>query len=134
MSSTYVYWISTALLSLLYLSSAALYVAKPAFVRQAQADLGYQVAHLVPFLVVVKVLGPAAILSRVSLLLSDLAYAGMFFHLLLSAMAHLGVRKPTGAIPAIVGLALLAASFTAQNAARDGISPHAPAQAAHTKG
>ncbi|WP_218017571.1 DoxX family protein [Sphingomonas pituitosa] len=122
------------MLSLLYLSSAALYVAKPAFARQAQADLGYQVPHLVQFLVVVKLLAPAAILSRVSLPLSDLAYAGMFFHLLLSAMAHLGVRKPQGAIPAIVGLALLAASFMTQNAVRDGISPYSPASAAHAKG
>lgn len=137
MPASYVYWISTALLSLLYLSSAALYVSKPAFVRQAQADLGYHAAHLVPFMVVVKILGPAAILSRVSVPLSDLAYAGILYHLLLSGMAHLGVRKPKGAIPAIIGLALLAASFTTQNAAREAASPYAPQSGAHhliTKG
>lgn len=124
-------------MSLLYLSSAVLYLSKPAFVRQAQGDLGYHAAHLVPFMVVVKILAPAAILSRVSLPLSDLAYAGIFYHLLLSGMAHLGVRKPRGAIPAIIGLVLLTASFATQNTAREGASPYAPQPGAHhltTKG
>lgn len=129
MAATYTYWISTALLSLLYLSSAALYVAKPAFVRQAQADLGYQAAHLVPVMIVVKVLGPLAILTRVSVPLSDLAYAGILYHLILSGIAHLGVRSVKGAIPAVVGLVLLAASFLMQNDARPMPSPYAPGEA-----
>jgi len=131
MAETYTYWISTALLSLLYLSSAFLYVTRRDFVRQAQADLGYEAAHLVTFMIVVKILGPIAILSRVSVPLSDLAYAGIFYHLLLSGMAHLGVRKPRGALPAAIGLALLAASFATQNAARETPSPYAPAAAEH---
>lgn len=80
---------------------------------------------------VVKVLGPLAILSRVSVPLSDLAYAGILFHLLLSGSAHLGVRKPRGIVPALVGLVLLVASFATQNGAREGPSPYAPAFAAH---
>ncbi|OCJ70550.1 hypothetical protein A6U96_05565 [Agrobacterium tumefaciens] len=120
------YWISTVLLSLLYLSSAFLYLTKGAWVRQTLAELNYPAPYLVPLMIVVKVLGPAAILSRVSLPLSDLAYAGIFFHLLLSGSAHLGVRKPKGAVPALIGLALLTASFTTQNAARDVPSPYAP--------
>ena len=131
MAATYTYWISTTLLSLLYLSSALLYVTKRDFVRKAQADLGYHAAHLAPFMIVVKILGPIAILSRISVPLSDLAYAGIFYHLLLSAMAHLGVRKPKGALPAAIGLALLAASFATQNAARETPSPYAAATAAH---
>jgi hypothetical protein len=71
----------------------------------------------------VKILGVAAILSRASVALSDLAYAGMLYHLMLSGLAHLGVRKPGGALPAAVGLALLAASFVTQNAAREIPSP-----------
>lgn len=122
----YTYWISTALLSLIYLSSAALYILKKDFVVKAQADLGYHVPHLVPLLIVVKILGPLAILSRVSLPLSDLAYVGMFYHLILSALAHLGVRSVKGALPAIFGLVLLAASFATQNTAHDVPSPYAP--------
>lgn len=126
MTSITIYWISTALLSLLYLSSALLYVTKATWVRQTLAELNYPAPYLVPLMVLVKVLGPAAILSRVSVPLSDLAYAGIFFHLLLSGSAHLGVYKPKGALPALIGLAPLAASFITQNAARDLPSPYAP--------
>lgn len=126
MAEIYTYWISTALLSLLYLSSAYIYLTKRDFVRKAQSDLGYSAAHLVPLMIVVKILGPIAVLSRVSVALSDLAYAGIFYHLILSGMAHLGVRSPKGAIPAAVGLLLLAASFATQNAAREPSSPYAP--------
>jgi hypothetical protein len=51
----------------------------------------------------------------------------MFYHLLLSASAHLGVHKPKGAIPAAVGLILLTASFMTQNAVREFPSPNVPA-------
>lgn len=125
MTVIFTYWISTILLSLLYLSSAFLYVTKGAWIRQTLAELNYPAPYLVPLMVMVKVLGPVAILTRVSVPLSDLAYAGIFFHLLLSGSAHLGVRKPKGAVPALIGLALLAASFTTQNAARDVSSPYA---------
>lgn len=128
MTANYIYWISTVLLSLLYLASAMTYVTKGDWVRRILAELGYP-AYLVPVMVAVKVLGVAAILSRVSVALSDLAYAGMFYHLLLSALAHLGVRKPRGALPAAVGLALLAVSFVTQNVAREVPSPYAQAAA-----
>ena len=103
-----------------------MYATKGDWVRQVLADLGYP-AYLVPVMIAVKVLGVAAILSRVNVALSDLAYAGIFYHLLLSGLAHLGVRKPGGALPAAVGLALLAASFVTQNAAREMPSPYVQA-------
>ncbi|MCC8537043.1 DoxX family protein [Xanthomonas axonopodis pv. poinsettiicola] len=127
----YVYWISTALLCLLYLSSAALYLAKRDLVRKTLADLGYCSPLLLPFMIAIKLLGPLTILSRFHLLLSELAYAGMLYHLLLSGMAHLGVRKPKGAIPAALGLVLLVASFTTQNAARQPASPYDAIVAPH---
>ncbi len=127
MATAYLYWISTALLSLLYFASASMYVAKGDFVRRAQADLGYSAPLLVPFMIVVKFFGPLAILWHFNVALSDLAYAGIFFHLILSGMAHLGVRKPKGAIPAALGLIFLVTSFTTQNAARELQSPYAPA-------
>lgn len=125
MTEYYTYWISTALLCLLYLTSAFMYATKADWIRRALADLGYNAAYLVPFMIVVKVLGPFAILSRISVPLSDLAYAGIFYHLLLSGLAHLCVRKPAGALPAALGLALLAISFVTQNDARDVPSPYA---------
>lgn len=130
MFQLYAYWISTALLCLLYMASAATYVVKTNWVRQALNDLGYP-GYLIPILTTVKILAVAAIVSRISVALSDLAYAGMFYHLLLSASAHLNARKPGGALPAAVGLVLLIASFMTQNAARELASPYAPAAVEH---
>ena len=127
MITTYIYWISTALLSVLYVSSAFLYLSKASFVRNAQAELGFSAGFLVPFMVLIKLLAPVVILSRFNVALSDLAYAGTLYHLVLSGLAHLGVGKPKGAIPAALGLALLAASFATQNVAREMPSPYAPA-------
>jgi len=126
MIENYIYWISTALLSLLYFASALMYIAKGDFVRNAQAELGYSASHLVPLMIVVKILGPVAILWRFNVAISDLAYAGMLYHLLLSASAHLGVHKTKGSIPAAVGIILLATSFVTQNVAREYPSPYAP--------
>lgn len=126
MAAIYTYWISTALLCLLYLTSAYMYVAKGDWVRQTLGEVGYP-AYLVPFMIVVKVLGPTAILLRFSVALSDLAYAGIFYHLLLAGLAHVAARKPGGALPAVIGLALLAASFVTQNAAREVPSPYVQA-------
>lgn len=125
MAATYIYWISTALLSMLYLVSAYFYTTKGEWVRTALADLGYP-AYLVPIMIFVKTLGPIAILLRLNVALSDLAYAGIFYHLLLSGLAHIGVRKLKDAIPAVIGLILLIASFSTQNFAREIPSPYAP--------
>ncbi|WP_321923676.1 DoxX family protein [Burkholderia sp. BCC1998] len=123
MAENYAYWISTALLSLLYLASATLYIVKRDSVRATLVGFGYP-AYLVPLLTVAKIAAVAAILTRVGVALSDLAYAGIFYHLLLSALAHLGVRQPRGALPAAVALVCLVVSFTTQNAARDVPSPY----------
>jgi hypothetical protein len=124
MSEIYTYWISTGVLCLIYTLSAILYVARPGWVRETIVGLGYP-AYLRAILIGTKLLAVAAILSRANVALSDLAYAGVFYHLLLSALAHIGVRKSKDAIPAAVGLVLLVASFTTQNAAREMPSPYA---------
>ena len=124
MARKYAYWISTALISLLYLASATIYLTQGDTVRQALGGLGYP-AYLMPVLIVVKILGVAAILSRVSVALSDLAYAGMFYHLLLAFSAHLNAGDG-GFAPALIGLGLLIVSFFTQNAARAMPSPYAP--------
>ncbi|GLQ87210.1 DoxX family protein [Dyella flagellata] len=130
MAATYAYWIATALLSLLYLTSATMYIAKREWVRQNLAGLGYP-GYLVPVLIAVKIFAVVAILSRISVPLSDLAYAGIFYHLLLALLAHLGVRKPSEAIPAVVGLVLLTVSFATQNVARATPSPYEVIAAIH---
>lgn len=130
MFEVYSYWVGTLLLCALYLGSAGTYILRGSWVRQALSDLGYP-AYLVRVLTVVKLLAVITILWRPYGFLTDLTYAGMFFHLLLSAMAHLGVLKPSGAIPAAVGLVMLSVSFVTQNVARDLPSPYGPIQSSH---
>ncbi len=123
MTANNVYWISSALLALIYLTSATLYLVKTDWVRKQLAELGYP-GYLVPLLIAVKILAVTVVLWRVSIPLSDLAYAGMFFHLLLAGLAHIGVRKSKEALPAAIGLVLLIISFATQNAAREIPSPY----------
>lgn len=64
-------------------------------------------------------------MTRRSVWLSDLAYAGMFFHLLLATSAHLNAGD-TGFILALVALALLFASFLSENLGLSMASPNVP--------
>lgn len=118
------YWISTGLLCLMYGLGAVTYILQRPMVEAGFGDFGYP-AYLVTVLIVAKIAAPLAILSRVSVRLSDLAYAGMLFHLLLALSAHLSVGDG-GFVPAIVGLALLATSFLTQNHGRKVASPNVP--------
>ncbi len=119
----YVYWIATALVCLGYLGGAALYTFNHAMVADMFPKLGYPV-YLTYLLPIVKVLGPVAILSRYSLALSDLAYAGMFFQLPLAFSAHITSGQP-GWQPAVIMFVALLVSFFTQNAARKTPSPYA---------
>jgi hypothetical protein len=121
------YWTSTGLVSLLYIASATMYLTMGDQVRQALVGLGYP-AYLREVLLAVKILGVVAILSRVSVRLSDLAYAGMFYHLLLACSAHIDAGDG-GFIPALLGLMALIVSFLTQNAARAERSPYPPVPA-----
>jgi hypothetical protein len=124
----YAYWISTALVTLLYTMSVFVYATQGDHVRELLGALGYP-GYLVPILIIVKSLGIIAILSRVNVFLSDLAYAGMFFHLLLAFSAHLNTAEYAGSLPSVVGLIAVATSFVTQNTARAKKSPHGPAAA-----
>ena len=126
MAYVVIYWVSTALLTFVYFSSALLYITKRDVARQGQAGLGYNAENLIDFMIVIKIVGPLVILTRFNIGLSDLAYAGIFYHLVLSLLAHLGVRQPKGGIPAMVSLVFLFGSFLTQNAARIVQSPYAP--------
>lgn len=118
-----VYWVATGLVALMYLGGAAFYLTQGEMVRGMYAGLGYP-AYLVSVLIVVKILGVAALLVRRPVWLSDLAYAGMFFHLLLAISAHVNAGDG-GFAPASVGLIALLVSFFTQNGVRAGASPYA---------
>lgn len=128
MTRKYAYWISTTLLCLLYLVSITMYLTMGEKVRQLLAALGYP-TYLREILITAKILGVVAIVSRGSVALSDLAYAGMFFHLLLALSAHVHAGEG-GFVPAVVGLIALIVSFYTQNAARAKQSPYLSLSAA----
>lgn len=117
------YWGSTGVLCLMYIAGALMYLAQRGTVSEAFVALGYP-TYLISVLIVVKILGAVAILSRKWIALSDLAYAGMFYHLLLAFSAHLNAGDG-GFVPALIGLVALLVSFFTQNAVRTGVSPHA---------
>ena len=119
-----IYWVSTGLLCLMYLAGAAMYLTQREMIEQGFQMFGFP-AYLVTVLIVVKIAAPLAILSRVSVPLSDLAYAGVLYHLLLALSAHLNAGDG-GFGPAILGLAMLVASFLTQNLARRVPSPNVP--------
>ncbi|MBK1795478.1 DoxX family protein [Devosia sp. WQ 349] len=122
MNLKWVYWGATVLLALMYVAGGVMYLTNIPLVQGTFAQLGYP-AYLVPILAVVKLAAAVTIVWRFSVALTDLAYAGMLFHLLLALAAHLGVGDMAFA-PAIVGLVLLVASFLTQNAARKKPSPY----------
>ncbi len=110
------YWIATGLLSLVYIGGGIFYLTSPEMVQGMYAALGYP-AYLILPLAIAKLAGAAAILSRVNVRLSDLAYAGMFFHLILAISAHINAADG-GFVPALVALIALIVSFQLQNVAR----------------
>jgi hypothetical protein len=123
MNIKWVYWIATGLLSLMYVGGGLMYLTNIPMVQGMFGNFGYP-AYIVPILGVVKLLAAATILSRFSVALSDLAYAGMLFHLVLAAGAHIGIADWAGLPPSLVGLALLAVSFLTQNRVRRKPSPY----------
>jgi hypothetical protein len=124
MTGKIVYWGSTALLCLIYMGGAFAYVTQRPMVEAGFSHFGYP-AYLVTVLIVVKIAAPLAILTRISVRLSDLAYAGILFHLLLAVSAHLSAGDD-GFIPALVALVSMIISFLTQNAARKVASPNVP--------
>lgn len=116
------YWISTGLVCTLYLVSVVLYIMDLPAAEAQYMSLEYP-AYLAMVMVAAKLAAVVAIVTRVSVALSDLAYAGALFHLMLAASAHLNVgdgQWPT----AVIAIGLLIISFVTQNRARRKPSPY----------
>lgn len=122
MKLKWTYWATTGLLALIYLAGGAYYLSDISGVQRIFPTLGYP-PYLVPILAVLKPLAAVTILWRPKVALSDLAYAGMFYHLLLAISAHINAGDG-GFAPAAVGLVALIVSFLTQNAARAKPSPY----------
>ncbi len=110
------YWPATALLCLMMLASAGMYVFAHEQVSETFVRLGYPVYIIYP-LAAAKVLGVAAILTRRSPALTEWAYAGFFFDFVLAGSAHMAVGDGEAA-PALVATVLLLTSYLSGRTAR----------------
>lgn len=81
------YWTSTVLLCLLMAYSASMYFTNTEMVKGFFENLNYPTYIVIP-LAILKVLGVAMILWRKSSWLTEWAYAGFFFDLILATAAH----------------------------------------------
>ncbi|MEM6318568.1 MAG: DoxX family protein [Bacteroidota bacterium] len=106
---TWIYRISTGLLSALMLMSAGMYFFNHAEVSQSFNNLGYP-AYIIYPLAIAKILGLVAIWTNQSESLKEWAYAGFFFDFVLAFSAHLMVGDGEYA-PAIVATVLLFTSY-----------------------
>ena len=116
------YWISTGLICALYLFSTVTYLMDLPAAQAQYMSLEYP-GYLALVMAVAKLAAEVAILTRVSAALSDLAYAGTLFHLMLAASAHLNVGDGQWP-PAVAAIVLLMISFVTQNGARRKASPY----------
>ena len=104
-----IYWAATGILSLMMFASAGMYLFNNTQVSELFVALGYP-AYLVVPLAVLKIFGVAAILTKGSKILKDLAYAGFMYDFLLAASAHVNAGDGEF-LPALAALVLLGVSF-----------------------
>ncbi|WP_405605461.1 DoxX family protein [Polaribacter sp. Asnod1-A03] len=104
-----IYYISTALLSVIMLFSAGMYLFNYETVSGFFTNLGYPTYIIYP-LAIAKILGLIAIWFINSKSLKEWAYAGFFFDFVLAFFAHYMV-KDGGYMSALVAIILLAISY-----------------------
>jgi uncharacterized membrane protein YphA (DoxX/SURF4 family) len=91
------YWVTTALTAFVFLSGGATDLARPDFLMEGMAKVGYP-PYFVLILGVWKVLGGIVVLTPGTPRLKEWAYAGMIFDLTGAAASHAAVGDPVGKI------------------------------------
>ena len=104
-----IYWIATLLLCVLFLYSAGMYLTNTAVIQGHYQDFNYP-THLVIPLAIAKILAVVMILWRKSEWLTEWAYAGLFFDLVLACLAHYYAEDPEITLP-LVGIIVLLISY-----------------------
>ena len=105
----WIFWITTALLSIMMLLSAGMYIFNYGEVSQVFVDLGFPTFIIYP-LAVAKLLGVVAFWAFNRRPIQEWAYAGFFFDFVLALGAHLAVNDGEFG-GALVALVLLFASY-----------------------
>jgi len=104
-----IYWIATVLLCGLFLYSATLYLTNTKVIQGYYQDFHYPM-HLVVPMAVAKILAVIMVLWRKSIWLTEWAYAGLFFDLVLAFFAHHFANDPEVTLP-LLGLVFLLVSY-----------------------
>lgn len=102
------YWITTILLSLMMIFSAALYLSKAPMLVENFGLAGLPL-YLLPLLGVAKLLGAIALVVPKRDALKEWAYAGFAFVFIGAVWVHIATHTPF--VAPLVALALLAASY-----------------------
>ncbi len=104
-----IYWVTTGLLCLLFFASAMMYIFNYPRAEGFFISLGFPTWLIYP-LAILKLLGVAAILTKKSNFIKELAYAGFLFDAILALAAHLIVSD--GEFPgAVLAITLLTVSW-----------------------
>ncbi|HEX3697248.1 MAG TPA: DoxX family protein [Polyangia bacterium] len=108
---TTAYWITTGLVTLVFLAGGITDVARPANVVAIMNHLGYPL-YFATILGIWKLLGAATVVVPAPARLKEWAYAGMFFDLTGAAFSHAASGDPAKAIlTPLVILGLVIASW-----------------------
>lgn len=94
-TKTILYWTATLLLSLIFLYSAQMYIFNTEMIQGFFEQFNYP-TYLVWPLAILKITGVIMILWRKSRWLTEWAYAGFFFDLLLASAAHFDAGHGVG--------------------------------------
>lgn len=86
-----IFWASTAILALMFLSSGIMYFVQYDAIAEEFTKLGFPTFIMYP-LAIAKILGAIAILVRKVKVLQYLAYAGIFYDILLAFGAHFSIN------------------------------------------
>lgn len=104
-----IYWISTGLMIALFMMSALMYLFNYPKAEGFFINLGFPTWLIYP-LAILKIIGNIVILTKFSIFLKELAYAGFLFDAILALLAHLIVADGEH-IPALIGIILISFSW-----------------------
>ncbi|SEL08683.1 DoxX-like family protein [Aquimarina amphilecti] len=86
-----IYWISTGILSALFMFSSMMYIFNYPRIEGFFINLGFPIWIIYP-LAILKTFGVLAILTKKNNFLKELAYAGFLFDVILALSAHIMVN------------------------------------------
>lgn len=105
------HWIFTGLIGLMFLASGVMYIAKHTEITAEFSKLGFPIWLIYP-MAVAKILGVVMIVTKFNKWLTEWAYAGIFFNLLLAVGAHTAIGDGEAIPPVVAILFILGSYFT----------------------